>query len=146
MNKMTEQRELCLSCGVYLPGGLSWEVKVNLSWLLSTCSNKSLLADMHGDGKLLFFVPVAVMQRYTQSSIEVSVKAPRGGLVCVYLTLTYLSTVSAHGFKRYNVCCHHQGSRRDFTQHCSHKQAFTRKQQVKKMHSNESLSNNDPHR
>lgn len=31
------------------------EVRVNLSCLFSTCSNKSLLADMHTERKLLFF-------------------------------------------------------------------------------------------
>lgn len=54
-DKDDRAEEVCSSCSVYLPGGL----RVNLSSLFSTCSNKSLLADMHGDSKLLFLVPIS---------------------------------------------------------------------------------------
>ena len=51
---------MCLVWRLSSRGGLSRVVKVNLSWLVSTWSNKSLLADGHGDGELLLYVPVGV--------------------------------------------------------------------------------------
>lgn len=61
-------------------GGLSRGVKVNLSWLSSTWSDKSLLADMPRDGKLLCFHSYVTLQTKPNRSV---CESTQWGLVCL---------------------------------------------------------------